>query len=497
MPPLTLYQLPTMASVPTTYDTVLDRVLLVADAFRGRELDLDVYGIDYVATRDATLCESSRSRARHRSRRRPDSATTVDPLSFDNDDHDENEVSQQLHPPVDQTPRAHQRRSNTPASSRHASPTGSDVNMANAQLTAVIFDSETFRSLEPLGRTENPHFKTYEAFVPAGPEEVAATATIQLATGNVPALVMAFETATANLDPRQIARALADPSRVLLLIPFCGGSNFHTKFTKAPADFTTAMEPVTGPGGVTISPPLAVKKLTAMGGEAKYLPPYPLLVECKTAAIKDKLIAAHVFPLTGGQLSWCLSHYKTRTGGGEGPEVFAELFRLAVGEIAFAPGPIRTLIIRLTQHETDTPDERVYAFIRTLDVVYRPHDTEPLWVLYARPCTEYFALWEKLRELIRNTTFPVGFAEFTPVGSAPRNLGPNPQRSASICWICKNDDHRSLTCPYRTLQDWEGPNEAFDEKVGVERASGRAQRGQNRGGLRQRDQNRRRGGDNY
>ncbi|KAJ6589711.1 hypothetical protein B0H19DRAFT_241273 [Mycena capillaripes] len=378
--------------------------------------------------------------------------------------------------------------------------------MANAQLTPVVFDSVAFKSLEPLGRTENPHFKTYEAFVPAGPEEVAATATIQLVTGNVPALVMAFETATANLDPRQVARALADPSRILLLIPFCGGSHFHTKFSKAPADFTMAIEPVTGPGGVTISPPTATKKLTAMGGEAKYLPPYPLLVECKTAAIKEKLVrlrvivinrqtAAHVFPLTGGQLSWCLGHYKTRAGGGEGPEFFAELFRLSVAEIAFAPGPIRTLIIRLTQHETGTPDERVYTFIRTLDVVYRPHDTEPLWVLYARPCTEYFALWEKLRELIRNTTFPVGFAEFTPVGSAPRNLGPNAQRPASICWICKNDDHRSPTCPYRTLQDWEGPNEAFDEKDGVDRASGRAQRGQNRGGLRQRGQNRRRGDD--
>ncbi|KAJ7926619.1 hypothetical protein B0H13DRAFT_2313337 [Mycena leptocephala] len=264
---------------------------------------------------------------------------------------------------------------------------------------------------------------------------------------------------------------------------FCGGSHFHTKFTEAPADFTMAIEPVKGPGGVTISPPTAAKKLTAMGGEAKYLPPYPLLVECKTAAIKDKLVrprvivinlqtAAHVFPLIGGQLSWCLGHYKTRAGGGEGPEIFAELFRMSVAEVAFAPGPIRTLIIRLTQHETGTPDERVYTFIRALDVVYRPHDTEPLWVLYARPCTEYFALWEKLRELIRNTTFPVGLAEFTPVGSAPRNLGPNAQRPASICWICKNDDHRSPTCPYRTLQDWEGPNEAFDEKDGVERASG-------------------------
>ncbi|KAJ7028292.1 hypothetical protein C8F04DRAFT_1119546 [Mycena alexandri] len=262
-----------------------------------------------------------------------------------------------------------------------------------------------------------------------------------------------------------------------------------------------ALEPITGVDGILIFPPIAKEKLKAGSGEAKYLGPLPMLAVCSTPEIfakltrhhllvKDRKLAVHVFRLSDGKLSWTMGHFKCRSSK-RGSEALAIMFKTAAGVAIMAPGPLRNSVVRMTQHDrTKTADQRVYEFICTLDVVYRDSDTEPIWVLYARPCTEFVEQWEPFRSLVRDTTFGEGFAEFSPIGSAPRHLthngvpGPRP---LALCYICKLDDHRTATCPYRTLLDWQGPNNVItDELFGVVKASGRSLPAHGRGQLRSR-----------
>ncbi|KAJ7148576.1 hypothetical protein C8R46DRAFT_1359169 [Mycena filopes] len=441
------------------------------------------------------------SRARSHSRRKhiqPDTSVTVVPLSFDqNDDDDEDTVHQGLLGP-EQTPRAHRQ---TP-SSTPASPTD-DYAMTDA--TIVVFDADAFGKSTPTHQDENPH-GNYPAYVAEGPNDLTAFADIQLIGDDCPALVMSFETATTNLAPKQVAHALHDPTRNLLLIPFLGGEAYYKNYTAAPDDLTKVLEPITGADGVVIFPPDAKEKLKAGSGDGKYLAPYPMLATCATPEIfakltrhklivKDRKLAVHVFPVTAGKLSWTMGQWKCR-GSSKGTATLATQLKVAAGSAIFAGGPLRTSVVRMTQHETTkSADRRVYDFISTIDVRYKEHDTEPLWIVYARPCTEFEPLWEAFRTLMRDTTLGEGFATFTPVGSAPRHIpGRNGQpgpRPLALCFICKLDDHRTLTCPYRTLLDWQGPNDVIDNIIEVVSASGRSFPARGRGQLRSRGANRR------
>ncbi|KAJ7938080.1 hypothetical protein B0H13DRAFT_1852017 [Mycena leptocephala] len=449
----------------------------------------------YSRSSSKSSASSRQPRSRHRRSSKPDPTVTVEPLDFN--DLEEGDVAQSLRNPVEQTPRVHRRRtrSPTPKPSRPITPDGP---MDDAPV-AQIFDPVAFARLTPTGRDDNPHFKLYPAFVPDGPEEANAAATLHLNAGNLPVLVMALETALANVDDTQVKYAKENPDRCLLLIPFNGGNKFHKTFPNASADFTKVLIPVTGDGGVTVFPPKPKQILRGGGSDGQYLPPYPLFVECKTPEISRKLVrhgvitvdrrsAAHVLPMNGGRLSWSLGHFKCRAGSGAGLAAFAEQFLVAVAATCYAPGLLRNKILWLTQHNTEIPaDERVYTFIGSLDVVFQASETEPLLTLYGRPCSDSFAMWESLRRLFWDTKFTMGLAEFTPVSAKPRG---SETRTISLCWLCKLDDHRSRSCPYVALSDWQGPNQVLNEKDGVQHASGRGGRGYYRSGLRNRGRGR-------
>ncbi|KAJ7911398.1 hypothetical protein B0H13DRAFT_2328367 [Mycena leptocephala] len=137
--------------------------------------------------------------------------------------------------------------------------------------------------------------------------------------------------------------------------------------------------------------------------------------------------------MNGGRFSWSLGHFKCRAGSGAGLAAFLEQFHAAVAATCYAPGPLRNKILWLTQHNTEIlADDRVHAFIRSLDVVFQASETEPLLALYGRPCSDSFVMWESLRQLFWDTTFTMGLAEFTPVSAKPRG---SETRSISLWWL--------------------------------------------------------------
>ncbi|KAK6974395.1 hypothetical protein R3P38DRAFT_3239460, partial [Favolaschia claudopus] len=309
---------------------------------------------------------------------------------------------------------------------------------------------------------------------------------------------MHWKIATQNLAPAQVKAALDDPERTLLLIPFLGGEHFNSRNADACENFTKALLPITGQGGAVVSPPRAAATPTKRptGGDAKYAFPLPYLVNCATPEIAKKILRHHAL---------CINRSSPHTSSGgrrpalvdarplqvpcqwRQPRAFALLLRRAAAEATFTAGPIRSHIIRLTQGNGKVPADTGYTSSCVPWTSSSCHTKmSPSSVLYGRPCTTDFEQWEALRDTFRNMSFVAGFTEFTPIGAVPRHLGRHGSRPPPFCWICKLDEHRSKTCPFRSLHDWMGPIAAYDDTDGTNRApANRNPRPYNQGGYNQ------------
>jgi hypothetical protein len=192
-----------------------------------------------------------------------------------------------------------------------------------------------------------------------------------------------------------------------------------------------------------------------------------LVGQCTTKEVRDSVarheiiacsedLTVHINKVDMDRQSWCLGQYRCNSIA----PLSSAVLRGAAGVHVYEQGPLRTAVAHATQNEPGSANKRVFDFAETLRATYLESPTEPIWVIYGRPFTKDHATWERFRDLFRNTKFASGLVEFTPIGSPNRAAGDNIRRLA-LCYICKLEDHRSDTCPYRSLTDFVGAKDVI------------------------------------
>ncbi|KAJ7812456.1 hypothetical protein B0H14DRAFT_3478826 [Mycena olivaceomarginata] len=352
-------------------------------------------------------------------------------------------------------------RSVSPAASAH-----SDVSMEDDTDYGTLVRDPGFGAKAPTHHDENPHVP-YTGFNPTGPDDHAGVP-FQKHAGGGARLVMSHETMMTNALQRVVDLIASDPERFILFMPFLGGHHFHNRYRNAATDLAKQLEQVTGVGGIAIYPPSADDANKAnFAGNPLYHPPWVLVGQCTTKEVRDSVarheliacnedLTVHVNKVDMDQQSWCLGQFRCNSIA----PLSAAVPRGAVAVHVFEQGPLRTAIAHATQNEPGSADKRVFDFAETLHAKYLESPTEPIWVIYGRPFTKDHATWERFRDLFRNTKFASGLVEFTPIGSPNRAAGDNIRRLA-LCYICKLEDHRSDTCPYRSLTDFVGAKDVL------------------------------------
>ncbi|KAJ6615373.1 hypothetical protein B0H10DRAFT_2220405 [Mycena sp. CBHHK59/15] len=351
----------------------------------------------------------------------PSRITTAEPLDLYADYEEEEGEIVDHHPGQipDETPRSSARHPHrNPPNPHHPSnvppPADDPMDGADADGATDGFPTDsTFKALAPTNQEKNPHV-LYPAYTPSGPDDlVAATTNFQINTGEWRALVMAFQTATENTAAAQVDAALADPPAMS---------------SSSPSELVRAVEPITGPNGLFVVPPTAAKK--PLNERDKYTAPLAMIGRAATPAIRDALLrhsvipiskslAVHILPIDTDARTWTMGLFKCNWPGG-GEETAAS-FRLAAFKEARKKGPLRDLIVQATQPGAITsPDARVQEFARTFIAVYLDHPKDPVWVMYGRPCTKNFELWEAIRCHARNMSMEDGLTLFLPLGRIPR-----------------------------------------------------------------------------
>ncbi|KAJ7305638.1 hypothetical protein DFH08DRAFT_976195 [Mycena albidolilacea] len=352
-------------------------------------------------------------------------------------------------------------RSVSPAASEH-----SDVPMEDDTDYGALVRDPGFGAKAPTHHDEDPHI-AYDGFNPTGPDDHAGVP-FQKHAGGGARLVMSHETMMTNALQRVVDLIASDPDRFILFMPFLGGHHFHNRYRNAATDLAKQLEQVTGVGGIAIYPPSANDANKAnFAGNPLYHPPWVLVGQCTTKEIRDSVarheliacnedLTVHVSKVDMGRQSWCLGQFRCNSIA----PLPAAVPRGAVAVHVFEQGPLRTAIAHATQNDPGSADKRVFDFAETLRATYLESPTEPIWVIYGHPFTKDHATWEMFRDLFRNTKFASGLVEFTPIGSPNRAAGDNIRRLA-LCYICKLEDHRSDTCPYRSLTDFVGAKDVL------------------------------------
>lgn len=323
-----------------------------------------------------------------------------------------------------------------------------------------------FGAKAPTHHDEDPHV-AYNGFNPTGPDDHAGVP-FQKHAGGGARLVMSHETMMTNALKRVVDLIASDPDRFILFMPFLGGHHFHNRYRNAATDLAKQLEQVTGVGGIAIYPPSADDANKAnFAGNPLYHPPWVLVGQCTTKEIRDSVarheliacnedLTVHVSKVDMDRQSWCLGQFRCNSIA----PLPAAVPRGAVAVHIYEQGPLRTAIAHATQNEPGSADKRVFDFAETLRATYLESPTEPIWVIYGRPFTKDHATWERFCDLFRNTKFASGLVEFTPIGSPNRAAGDN-IRHLALCYICKLEDHRSDTCPYRSLTDFVGAKDVL------------------------------------
>ncbi|KAJ7092412.1 hypothetical protein B0H15DRAFT_799560 [Mycena belliarum] len=251
--------------------------------------------------------------------------------------------------------------------------------------------------------------------------------------------------------------------------PFCAGSTFYAKYKNARVDAVAVLEEVAGAGNVTVIMPqvklVATKQAPRRkpGGKPdKFAGHISLLIRCSDLDIRtafldpatyaaDQLLAFHITPFDATVLSWAVGFFKTDIS--DTPAATARRFRWAVYDklTNTSPAPkAAALIDRATQGGNVLPrEERVLNFAKTIQVRYLPHDTDPVYVLHAKPCTKDPKLWDEIRAALR-ITYTDLLEAFVPHANAA--TGHN------LCANCKLDCHPRYNCMF-TERDkgWWGP----------------------------------------
>ncbi|KAJ6572386.1 hypothetical protein DFH09DRAFT_1362394 [Mycena vulgaris] len=324
---------------------------------------------------------------------------------------------------------------------------------------------DEFIAALPKSRDKNPH-RPSTAHDPEG-EAHAQYAGFQANGPLWDSAVIATHVALDNMSDDITMAVRLHPENFLSATVFSGGHALFEKHKNVRADVARALEEIAGGDKLTVIMPQAkvVPKQArrAPGGKSnKFVGPIELLIRCSDVETRNKLttqatfavdhlLAFHVTSLDAERLSWAVAFFKTDISNT--PKVTGGRLRWAAYDrlARSSPAPkAANLIDRATQGGSAlSREQRLHDFAATFDVRHLPHADNPVYVLYAKPCTKDAALWDEIRANMRITVTDL-LEAFIPHVNA--STGHN------LCADCKLDCHPKYNCMF-TVRDrgWWGP----------------------------------------
>ncbi|KAJ6469681.1 hypothetical protein DFH09DRAFT_1478503 [Mycena vulgaris] len=352
--------------------------------------------------------------------------------------------------------------------SRTATPHPDEDDIMDEAVPNDVFKAPTrdeFIAALPKSRDKNPH-RPSTAHDPDG-EAHAQYAGFQANSPLWDSAVIAIHVALDNMSDEITTAVRLHPENFLSATIFSGGHALFEKHKNVRADVAGALEEIAGADKLTVIMPQAkvVPKQArrAPGGKSnKFVGPIGLLIRCSDVETRDKLtkqatfavdhlLAFHVTSLDAERLSWAIAFFKTDISAS--PEVTAGRLRWAAYDklAGSLPAPkAANLIDRATQGGSAlSREQRLHDFAATFDVRHLPHADNPVYVLYAKPCTKDAVLWDEIRANMRITVTDL-LEAFIPHANA--STGHN------LCADCKLDCHPKYNCMF-TVRDrgWWGP----------------------------------------
>ncbi|KAJ7674263.1 hypothetical protein B0H17DRAFT_1140698 [Mycena rosella] len=291
-----------------------------------------------------------------------------------------------------------------------------------------------FLAAEPRCRDENPH-RPSAAHDPDSERALTQFTGFQANDPLWGAPIIPNHVALDNMSDETQEAIRVAPDQYLAATVFCFGATLFDKHKNVRTDVLTIVEEVAGKDTLTvIVPQTKVAPKQAWRGPAgkpnKFIGPISMLIRCSDPQI---------------------SFLKTDIG--DKPDVTASRLHWAVYEkfTKALPAPKAAgLIDRATQGGNMLPhNKRFLDFASTFDVRCLPHAENPVYVLYAKPCTKDAKLWDKIRATLR-ITYTDLLEAFVPHANA--STGHN------LCADRKLDCHPKYNCMFTVRdRDWWGP----------------------------------------
>ncbi|KAJ7701138.1 hypothetical protein B0H17DRAFT_1195427 [Mycena rosella] len=308
---------------------------------------------------------------------------------------------------------------------------------------------EAFLAAAPTCKDQNPHHPS-PAHDPLDPQAIEHYASVQSVDPSWTVPVMPDHVVLDNMSDDIVAAVAAAPDTFLAVTVFCYGETLAAQHKNIHTDVLGPMEEVGGKGKITlIRPTVKVAARTLHRGITgnkpnKFLPPIALVARCKDVGARTKLIAQgtcaatrltafHVTPFAADCLSWAIGFFKTDIVD---PAVITER------RLCFAA-------YEGIRREHFSRDQRLHDFASTFEGRFLAHAENPVYVLFAKPCTRNAKLWDEIRAAMR-TTHTDDLETFIPHANAA--TGHN------LCADCKLDCHPKYNCTF-TVRDksWWGP----------------------------------------
>ncbi|KAJ6628807.1 hypothetical protein B0H10DRAFT_2209253 [Mycena sp. CBHHK59/15] len=302
-------------------------------------------------------------------------------------------------------------------------------------------------ALTPSGRDDNPH-RGYQderaapALLPSGRPPYQRNA------GNFHNNAFPEARILDNVETETANTIKAARGDYLSVVVFNGGQRAFSVYKNIVGDVANAISGLTAGMQVEISRPAPTVVQTGDWSQ-KYVSPFCLFLRTVDPAVRGLLLAQgtfavnrdlafHVTPIDPFTLSWVVGLWAPMATTTDIHTLIRRI-RAALNLLILNSPAIVARIAQVTQGVlVGTAAERARAVARSADAQYIPHATDPLFVVYLRPCTTDHNDWESVNALIRPRTLTYDMSSFM-----PKTANGPPE-----CVVCKQDTHLAYICPF-------------------------------------------------
>ncbi|KAJ7069192.1 hypothetical protein C8F01DRAFT_1226630 [Mycena amicta] len=418
-------------------------------------------------------------------------ATTVNPLSDDDEDLEEGKIAESLAFPTPRGPQQSKYRvplrqpSPTPAPRResvgsrhsarsvhsthsiHSAHTADveDVDMTDVQPPAM--DKLSFIALPPLGMDDCPHKNAPAVTLAQG----AAQPAFGLSEGDWETPHVQLNVALSGWPADVLALYKTAPEDRVIVVLFLGGDFVLSRwYDDIPGKLLEVLGTVVDTTGILVQRPASKPNDKAI--RDKYAGHRSVILRVPDRATRDAItrfgtmpvdneLAFHVLPADPTKLTWVVGHFSSSILANE--VWILNLLRWLVASFIMTgtePGAnaARTRISRATQHLGGSATSRIYTVARSIFVRYVEAGNRSFFLLLMKPCTDDMELWDAIRQPLRNNVYTDVDGSFTPHGwvTGKVNNIPHP-----MCVICELDTHKHELCTFRNAPGWSGPRDVL------------------------------------